>query len=129
MQSLANNIHSGNGMKADGGKRQWCLMPWHELGEVADVLTDGAKKYSPDNWKKVTPKSRYESALMRHITSYFEGDKKDSEDGRSHLAHAICNILFLMWFDNNKETEFEKRKKNKRNNVKNIGACRRPYSK
>jgi len=88
------------GVKYDQGKRMWCLMPWRELDSVVDVLTFGAKKYSPDNWKKVDVE-KYKSAVMRHLSAWFQGNKVDEEDGASHLAHAICNLLFLMWFDNN----------------------------
>ena len=33
------------------------------------------------------------------------GDEQDEESGLSHLAHAVCNCLFLMWFDNQKENK------------------------
>ena len=94
-------------VKADSGKLQWSLLPFAELEEVVKVLMKGASKYSPDNWKKCDNTKRYEDALMRHIVSYIKGDKIDEVsqggDGLPHLAHAICNCLFLMWFDNQKE--------------------------
>ena len=93
--------------KADSGKLQWSLLPFAEVEEVIKVLMKGASKYSPDNWKKCDDIKRYEDALMRHVVSYIKGDKIDEVsqggDGLSHLAHAICNCLFLMWFDNQKE--------------------------
>lgn len=88
--------------KADDGKLKWSLLPYNELEQVVKVLTEGAKKYSPDNWKKCDDVARYKDALLRHITAYMKGDKVDKEFGCSHLAHAMCNCLFLMWFDNNK---------------------------
>ena len=90
-------------IKADSGKLQWSLLPFAELKDVVQVLMLGAKKYSPDNWKKCDDVTRYKDALMRHVISYISGDKRDEESGLSHLAHAICNCLFLMWFDNQKE--------------------------
>lgn len=93
--------------KADSGKLQWSLLPFAELEEVIKVLMKGASKYSPDNWKKCDATKRYEDALMRHVVAYIKGDKIDEVsqggDGLPHLAHAICNCLFLMWFDNQKE--------------------------
>lgn len=93
--------------KADSGKLQWSLLPFAEVEEVVKVLMKGASKYSPDNWKKCDDTKRYEDALMRHVVSYIKGDKIDEisqgGDGLLHLAHAICNCLFLMWFDNQKE--------------------------
>ena len=91
------------GMKFDDGKPMWRLLPFRELREVVDILTFGVKKYAIDNWKKVTPPERYIDAAFRHFTSWIEGEKIDSETGKSHLAHAVCNLLFLMWFDNEKK--------------------------
>lgn len=89
-------------VKADSGKLQWSLIPFEELKDVVKVLMLGAKKYNPDNWKKCDDVKRYKDALMRHVISYVSGDERDEESGLSHLAHAICNCLFLMWFDNQK---------------------------
>lgn len=89
-------------IKADSGKLQWSLMPFEELKDVVKVLMLGAKKYSPDNWKKCDDVKRYKDALMRHVISYVSGDERDEESGLSHLAHAVCNCLFLMWFDDQK---------------------------
>lgn len=95
------DVHSGEGVKLDNGKPRWELMPWKQLGQVTDILTFGAEKYAPNNWKKVTPMSRYVGAAFRHFTSWCEGEKTDKESGKSHLAHAICCLLFLMWADDN----------------------------
>lgn len=90
------------GRKFDGGKPRWCLLPFKQVEQVVMVLTDGAVKYADDNWKNVrSMRTRYFSAAMRHITAWWEGERCDPETGRSHLAHAICCILFLMWADDN----------------------------
>lgn len=85
-------------VKNDEGKLQWSLMPFKQLEDVVRVLMNGAKKYGRENWRKCDDISRYKDALMRHVTSYIEGECNDPEDGLSHMAHAICNCLFLMWF-------------------------------
>lgn len=85
--------------KADDGKLQWSLMPFEQLEDVVRVLMNGAKKYARDNWKKCDDINRYKDALMRHVVSYIKGEKNDPEDNLSHLAHAMCNCLFLMYFD------------------------------
>ena len=92
-----------NFIKKDSGKLKWSLLPFEQLRDVVKVLMLGAEKYSPDNWKKCDDVTRYKDALMRHVVSYVTGDKTDKESGLSHLAHAICNCLFLMWFDDRKE--------------------------
>lgn len=88
------------GVKFDTCKGQWSLVPTGVMNDVVDVLTKGAQKYAPDNWKHV-PESRrrYYDALMRHTTSWWEGELNDPETGNSHLSHAICCLMFLHWFD------------------------------
>ena len=91
---------SGEGRKDDSGKPRWDLLPWGPLSEVAEVMTYGAKKYAPDNWKKVSnPKRRYFAALMRHITAWLFGERNDPESKKPHLAHAVCCLLMLFHFD------------------------------
>lgn len=108
-QLYAQSLESpwGDFVKKDSGKLQWSLMPFEELKDVVRVLMHGAEKYSTDNWKKCDNVVRYKDALMRHVIAYVSGEETDSEFGLSHLAHAICNCLFLMWFDKNKEVKEE----------------------
>ena len=87
------------GIKFDGEKLDWYLLPFEQIEEVVKVLHIGARKYTPDNWMHVKPRTRYISATMRHINAWINGEKNDKETGCSHLAHAICCLLFLMWGD------------------------------
>jgi hypothetical protein len=92
--------NSTKGVKYDGKKLRYSLLPLDSLQEVVKVLEFGAKKYAPDNWKYVDDaEARYWDAAMRHIVAYKLEDKADSETGLSHLAHAICCLLFLINFD------------------------------
>jgi len=95
------------GRKFDTGKPRWELLPWKEVEEIVEVLTMGSEKYEDFNWMHVRPfRLRYCGALMRHLTAWFLGEKLDPESQCSHLAHAGCCLLFLMWGDNNvKEDE------------------------
>jgi len=55
-----------------------------------------------NNWQQVeNPRERYYDAAMRHLYAWFNGEPKDLETGESHLAHAICCLLFLLWFESN----------------------------
>jgi len=91
-------------MKFDGNKLQWDLLPFEQLEQVVKVLMEGAKKYDKDNWKYVdNSKERYMNAAMRHLVSRMKGEVIDPEFDLPHTAHAICCLLFLMWFDENKE--------------------------
>jgi hypothetical protein len=84
------------GRKDDAGKPNWTLLPWKQLRTVVDVLTIGAKKYGDHNWKLVAY-SRYECALMRHVAAVQSGEWLDAETHLPHLAHVVCNALYLMW--------------------------------
>ena len=97
----SNNKTNELGQKFDKGKSRWGLLPFQEIKEIVDVLTVGSKKYGDDNWKQVKPRNRYIDALFRHLNAWINGEQLDPEDSLSHLAHAGCNLLFLMWFDNN----------------------------
>lgn len=83
-------------------KLRWDLLPIQEIEEIVKILTFGANKYADNNWQIVpNAKERYYAALMRHIVAYRKGEGIDSESGVSHLAHAMCNMIFLMWLNNN----------------------------
>ena len=86
------------GVKYDKDKPKWNLLPWDELEDVVKVLTFGAKKYAPDNWKFVDDaNNRYMDAAMRHLVAHQQGETRDDESGESHIAHAICCLLFMLW--------------------------------
>lgn len=90
--------------KYDEGKRDYTLIPINELEQVVDVLEYGCKKYSPNAWKCVeNGLDRYKKAMLRHMMSYLKGEEFDKESGLSHLSHLATNVLFMMWFENNKE--------------------------
>lgn len=87
------------GKKYDIGKTRWDLVPFREVEQGAEILTFGAAKYGPNNWQGIEP-DRYFAALMRHLTAWRKGEKADPESGKSHLAHALCCLWFLMWNEN-----------------------------
>lgn len=64
--------------------------------DVAKVLALGAQKYGENNWRGGLKWSRTYGATLRHLYAWFKGEDKDQESGLSHLAHAACNIMFLM---------------------------------
>ena len=88
------------GRKDDSAKPRYSLLPVGTVNQVVRVLEYGSKKYADNNWQKVpSAHTRYYDAALRHIDSWWQGEKVDSETGLPHLAHAICCLLFLMWFD------------------------------
>ena len=88
------------GRKFDGGKLQYSLLPPLALKATVEILTFGAEKYEPDNWKHVPDsKRRYFDAMQRHLWAWKEGEQNDPETGKNHLAHAMCCIMFLYEHD------------------------------
>lgn len=86
-------------LKFDGDKLRYDLVPPSAFAAMADVLTYGARKYKPNNWKNVDDPERYIAALLRHIESYRQGEKCDKESGKPHLAHALTNAAMLLELD------------------------------
>lgn len=96
---IEDDDNNRSGVKYDAGKRDWTLLPWEPLEEVARVREFGVEHYGEDSWKDVRPSKRYLKAAVRHLIAYMKGEKVDPESGLNHLAHAACNCLFLIWFD------------------------------
>lgn len=93
------------GKKYDSGKPDWSLLPFKAVSETVEVLTFGANKYGPDNWRIVpNAKKRYLAAAFRHIVAYATGEKKDSESGLSHLSHALCCLMFILELEKTDDT-------------------------
>tara|TARA_B100000459_G_C8598552_1_gene211004 strand:+ start:10121 stop:10591 length:471 start_codon:yes stop_codon:yes gene_type:complete len=88
-------------MKEESVKTRFDLVPWAAVGDIADVLGIGARKYTANNWCRGTEWGRYYAALCRHIFAWWRGEDLDSETGKSHLAHAGCCLLFLMEYQRN----------------------------
>lgn len=93
--------HEG-AIRYNEGKVRYDLIPPEFIREIAEVLTFGAKKYSPDNWKGFNKQQQEEikASLLRHIYAHLEGEEFDQESGLHHLAHAGCNLAFLAYFRN-----------------------------
>ena len=69
----------------------------HALLEAAKVMTFGAQKYAPGNWRKVEKgHDRYIDAALRHINAHLLGEKLDSESGLSRLSHAVASLMMAM---------------------------------
>ena len=91
------------------GKTALELLPFDALEEIAEVLTVCSKdhnsksgKYPARSWEEGIHYSKLFGAMMRHSWRWFManlhcGDNEiDPETGIHHLAHAGCNLLFLL---------------------------------
>jgi hypothetical protein len=63
---------------------------------MAEVMEMGAKKYSPNNWRKgYVDKFSAADSLYRHLREVIIGNPTDEESGLSHMGHIMCNVMFL----------------------------------
>ena len=111
LQNWMDNYHKvdgAKGLKYDDTKPEMYLLPPLATLEVGKILTYGANKYSPDNWRKLDNlQNRYTSAAMRHMLAHMSGEENDKETGVSHLAHAICCLMFKLEDELLEESEEE----------------------
>ena len=67
---------------------------------VVAVLTYGVQKYARNSWQNVpNARERYMDAFERHMNSLNLGEFRDDESGLPHIFHAICDLMFVAWFD------------------------------
>lgn len=84
------------GLKHDQDKLPVGLLPTMPLLDIAAVLRHGATKYGRHNWRAGMAWSRVFDATLRHLLAWNEGEDCDLESGLNHLAHAACDLLFLL---------------------------------
>ena len=109
----ANYLQTQLGRKFDQDKPRMELLPPLATLEVAKVLTFGANKYEPNNWKYVPDAAnRYTAGALRHIFARMAQEQLDPESGLDHLAHAICCLMFILEDQLEKSTEERSREAN-----------------
>jgi hypothetical protein len=93
-------IEDYHARKHDRGKARWDCLPWPAIESVVAVLTFGANTYGAWSWLTVPDaRSRYFAAAQRHLAAWIRGEKTDEESGLPTLAHAACDVLFLLALD------------------------------
>ena len=96
------------GIKDDKEKLRFDLIPTSAIEGLAQVLTMGAKKYTPDGWKTVpNAVDRYYSALHRHLLAWRNGEMTDPESGLHHMKHVMINAAFLLELTDEKKTKID----------------------
>lgn len=96
-------------IKHDQGKPQFSLLSSPAMQQLTEVLTFGAKKYGIDNWRKGQGLQwrRLYDAMFRHLVQWKDAveagrSTADEESQFSHLAHLMCNAMFLLHFESTK---------------------------
>lgn len=86
------------GVKDDAGKLRHSLVDLDALNEMVAVLTHGAEKYAPGNWRHVKDwEDRYFESTIRHLIADRQGEHVDKDTGGLlALACAACGVHFLL---------------------------------
>lgn len=100
---------SGGAARFDTGKAQLELISPIAMVGLAKILTFGAKKYAPNNWRKGMSWSRCIGSLKRHLAAFEAGIDLDYDEncegckagtclnhtGLLHIDQILCNAMFL----------------------------------
>lgn len=86
-------------LRYNKNKTAWGLVYFDSLIPMVDVLEFGAKKYSPNNWKKCLDRKEILESMMRHLTALMDGEFYDKESGLHHIGHIQCNTMFFSYFE------------------------------
>jgi hypothetical protein len=88
--------------KHDAGKYEPSLVYPTFIKAIAEVRRFGIEKYGDsENWRGVEMQ-RYLDAALRHIHAYAEGEELDEQSELPHLAHAACDLMFMLEYELNK---------------------------
>lgn len=86
------------GLRYNEGKLPWHLVDFRALKSMVEVLEYGAKKYAEDQWKKGLSLKEIRDSFLRHVIEWNSGQEVDSESGKDHIGHMMCNLLFYEYF-------------------------------
>lgn len=78
------------------GKLRYSLVNTFAHEQMVKVLNHGANKYGDNNWVKGFKWTDVIDSFERHWNAFKSGEDFDPETGEYHLAHAACNIHFLL---------------------------------
>lgn len=106
-ETIGQGADGKGGLRLNAGKNRLELLPEIWSWALADVMTQGAKKYDARNWEKGMDWSSMIGCMHRHIAKFQGGqrydgagfDKKEGTTGCHELAMVAWNALALMLYD------------------------------
>ena len=84
-------------LRYNQGKPEMSQLDPEFLLELADMMTEAAKKYGKHNWKLGQAYSTPYDSCMRHLLAFMSGEDMDKESGKSHILHSVANLMIL-WY-------------------------------
>lgn len=90
-------LRNDQSAKADAGKPILTSVPPQIIYEIEQVRAYGTVKYGDvDNWKNVSIERYWEAVLRHTLAAWNDVEAVDEESGLKHIAHAACNLAFIM---------------------------------
>lgn len=93
------HLYETGAIKDNRSKTRLDLIPSTPLELAGQVLAHGAEKYKPNNWRYGLPWGDTFASMQRHLWAWQRREDKDKDTGISHLAHALCQLLFLVEYE------------------------------
>lgn len=97
------------GMKNQSEKNKYSIIPTIMWEALSKVLSFGANKYSPENYKN-EPVEGYVDSMFRHFIAWRNGEYYDPESGLPHVYHMFANAGFISCLEEinkKKEKDYE----------------------
>ena len=88
--------NDSQGWRSNDGKMRPTLISPVVLWLLGKVLQFGARKYAAHNWVKGLSWEETADSFQRHYLRWMMGEEMDEESQLPHLAHMMCNVMFLL---------------------------------
>jgi hypothetical protein len=85
----------------DHKAKRYDLIPHCLLRRLADRLQLGAERYGEFNWQRGLSSIDVYNHAIEHLQLALSGRLKPALLDEDHLAAVVCNIAFLMWYEEN----------------------------
>lgn len=93
---MGHSVKHDKALKFYDQKARLDLLSTLAIEEMCQVLAYGCRKYDADNWRLGMCWRRLLRAAIGHIFAFMRGQDLDPETGRSHVAHAMCCLMFVL---------------------------------
>ena len=95
--AAAEVIRRSQEAKQDLGKLPVSLVPPAIIRRIAEIRQYGNRKYKdPDNWRDVSAQRHWDAYLRHTLAAWNDLNARDKESGFLHLAHAACDLAFVL---------------------------------
>lgn len=101
----------GGGLRYDGGKARYDLIPPEAIEALAHHYRLGAEKYTlrdeagnitqlgDRNWERGMKWGKCFGSMLRHCWAYWRGETNDPETGTHHMIAVAWNAFALFTYD------------------------------